>query len=98
MKASEWKTKSGQVLKIKDMTDSHLLNTIRFLERAGEKQMQQEIAAAWSCLSSLQGEMATFYCEQDIDRLEETTLEDWLNMTNPKYNRLVAEAEKRKLL
>ena len=88
MKNKVWTTKDGQKILIEEMTDQHLLNTIAFLERVH----QEEIAAAWSCLSTLRGEMAQFYCENDIDKLESE------ESNHPQYDDLVEEAMSRGLI
>lgn len=92
-----WKCKDGRKVRVCDMTDSHLLNTIAMLERNASALLAQEISAAYSCLSMLQGEMATYYCERDIDRLEETSPGEFLEATQPIYTHLCNEADRRKL-
>ncbi len=53
------------------MTDSHLLNTIALIERKTAAQQHENLMAAYRVYGTLSGEMATYYCEQDIDVMEE---------------------------
>ena len=75
------------------MTDSHLANTIALLERAAPQNRQRILATAYSASSMLQGEMASYYAEQDIDRLETMGDEEFLH---PLYDDLVREQDRRK--
>jgi len=92
-----WTCKDGRKVRICDMTDSHLLNTIAMLERMAGMQLGMEISAAYSVLAGLQGDMATFYCEQDIERMEETDPIEFLEQTTPIYEKLCIERDRRNL-
>lgn len=82
-----WTTRNGARLRICDMEDRHLVNTLRMLRRAhGEL-----VSSAWAAACSLQGEMASYYAEQDIDRLEQ------VESTHPLFGRLEMEALRRGL-
>ena len=39
------------------------------------KRLEENEAAAWSCLGMFQGEMATYYCERDIDVMGDKILD-----------------------
>lgn len=56
-----WITKAGVVIAIRDMTDSHLVNTIKFLLRAGEA-TRQSIIDNPPCLH---GEMAQYAADAE---------------------------------
>jgi len=58
--------KNGKKIKIKDMTDSHLLNTIAFLKRKCMQEVNQLIN-----LPLPQGEIACMDVEADMDNLME---------------------------
>jgi len=93
-----WTTKSGERIRICDMSDQHLNNTMALLERYASKMLSEERNAAYSVLASLQGEMAQYYCEQDIDRLEETEPSDWLYEHMPIYEKMCHEKWRRESL
>lgn len=59
-----WKTADGRELTLGQIGDRHLLNIIRMLER----QHAAFLSQSYMALGFLQGEMATYCAEQDIDR------------------------------
>ena len=87
--------KNGHKIRICDMTDSHLVNTIKLLERKADAAHQEALSAAYSCSSFLQGEMACYYAERDIDYMESEGPEGLLEDTI--YDNLVLDAERRGL-
>jgi hypothetical protein len=96
MSAVTWKTKDGQVLKIKDMTDSHLLNAINFLRRKAPEMKQFQITLLERMLSFMDGEMAIYDIENKIDRLEETGELELLEYNSP-YSTMLWHAKRRGL-
>lgn len=90
MNTKIWTTKDGREIPIKDMEDSHLLSTIKMLDRA-------HLARIWECCraqSFFQGDMAIFSMEQEESRM--ANLGPSYNW--PIYADLVEEAEDRGLM
>ena len=85
-----WKCKDGKEIAIKDMTDSHLQNTIALIERTAEKQ-EQELSVT-NC--PFQGEMATM----DFDRMQLDVLENGVCPSEicSQYDDLIEEQLNRK--
>jgi hypothetical protein len=87
MNTKKWTKKDGTKIRIKDMDNSHLVNTIKFLDR-----QQSEIQ---SCpYPSFQGEMAQMYAEAEYDALMRTETND----NFPIYIDLKNEAIRRGLI
>ena len=63
-----WKTKDGKEIEVKDMTDCHLLNTQRYMQRRVNSIQEESVACASMCF---QGEMAQYYQEQESYALVE---------------------------
>ncbi len=59
---THWKTKEGTLIPLKEMTDTHLANTKAMLERNIEKWSR-----GYDASFSFQGEMASYYAEQEAD-------------------------------
>lgn len=90
-----WKTREGAVMRISDMSDSHLLNTIKYLERNADA-MRVNLAYEMFSYSCSAPDGAAMCAESGSDELLEMSNEEFLN-DNPKYKGLVREAKKRKL-
>jgi predicted component of type VI protein secretion system len=92
-----WTCRDGRKVRVCDMSDRHLLNTIAMLERNAAQELSEGISAAYSVAASLQGEMASFYADQDINRMEQMSPGDLLRQTVPIYEKLLADKERRGL-
>ena len=89
MSSKIWTTAKGEKIHIKDMSNAHLVHTIRFLER---KKRDNELDA-FEAAASMNGEMASYYLEGEAHSLLDKSVGDvW-----PIYDDMVNEAESRGL-
>ena len=84
----QWTTRDGTRIRICDMTDAHLINTINMLKRAHVKETESAFAFAGMC----RGDMATYYA----DGVAESMLHE--ESVHPLYDDLLADAERRGLV
>lgn len=83
----KWTTRDGTRVRICDMTNEHLVNTIKLCRRAHER-AKEEIPYPTFC-----GEMAQFYAEREYDSF----LESGPEVAFPLYPDLLDEAYRRRL-
>jgi hypothetical protein len=74
-----WNTKDGRSIPVNCMTERHIINTYRFLERTLDT-IQENISAAYMYAPS--GDMAEYYWNQDVDFLHENSayVNQWLRI------------------
>jgi hypothetical protein len=87
--------KDGTKIRICDMSDRHLLNTIKMLERNHERHVQEHIREGYNCLAGMSGEIAVQSIEDDLDLLERGEVEPGEFV--PIYDDMVGEAARRGL-
>lgn len=88
-----WTTKNGRKIRICDMEDDHLDNTISMLERYGKAKENYLISSGYEALCCLQGECAIMSVEQDLMYLEEHGLDPC--EIHPLYENLLNEKRRR---
>ena len=89
-----WKCKDGRKIRICDMSDSHLLNTIKMLERNSQALHFYRISNLEAAQMFFHGEMALWEVENNLMQLYEegpNVYEDF-----PIYENLVEEFDRRK--
>jgi len=91
----QWTTKDKRTLRVCDMDDIHLMNTIKFLERTCKKRLVYDLALAEWALDFVTGDIATYTAERHADSLSDVTLNDYLPAI---YFDMVEEAEQRGLV
>ncbi len=89
----KWTTKDKSKIRICDMEDSHLLNTIKFLERFAETERKLNMDFYITCPQP-NGEMAQMAFDNELSLAIESIWEDF---TPPIYDNLIKEKERRKL-
>ncbi len=92
-----WQTKDGRRIRVKDMTDSHLVNTVNFCIKTGEFHRNKALVDAYGFESMCRGEMAQDAIAQEIRMLEESDIWDLLSIEVPTWDALVTEVYKRDL-
>lgn len=91
-----WTTREGVTIAIKEMTDSHLINTIKYIRRNTPKAMHLE-ALSMLAYASDAPEGAAYYAELGaMELLENDDIELYLE-NHGKYQRLLKEARRRKI-
>ena len=85
-----WKQRDGTKIRICDMSDSHLLNSIKMIERICQKVHNSEMMACASIVFN--GEMA----QEEQDKF--LTNSTWEDYAPDSYEYLITEAARRGLL
>lgn len=92
-----WQTKNGRIIKIVDMDDGHLINSIRLFKRVVRKMRFSRDLAGLSMLNIVRGEMAQYAIESDLELDARLSDDEWLKV-HTAYEELVGEAKRRGIL
>ena len=92
-----WMTKDGKKIKISDMSDGHLINSVRLLQRTVGKMRLGHQLSGFSMLNFVNGEMAEMAIENALQQEMEMDDEEWLEY-HTHYEELIEEAKKRDII
>ena len=87
MNTKKWKMRDGTKIRIKDMADTHIINTLAMLRRLHMKNLN----SLWGLASIIQGEIASDDLESCIMESEE----EGPSVSFPIYDDLEEEATRR---
>jgi len=67
-----WTTKEGETIKIKDMTDGHLMNTIRYIKRKAKEGLKVVYCYGYDSEHDYQtGDVDILYGKEAIEHIRE---------------------------
>ena len=90
-----WRTRDNGVILIKDMTTSHLENTIAMFVRGVDRLRETMLLSAYSFRGQCRGDMACDAMDSAIDEIENMEDEELLAQENPQFAALYKEWKKR---
>lgn len=76
MNTKKWTMRDGTKIRIKDMGDGHLVNTIRMLKRYGAL-VKRHTEMIYLCGPTPQGDMAEYAFNQEFDRVMDADPEEF---------------------
>ena len=92
-----WVTREGECVKVSEMSDSHLLNTIRYLRRKAESQLVRSAYRLGIYLEDDPPDGAYWAAQAAEDELLNMEPDDVLREDCPTFPAMLAEAKKRGL-
>jgi hypothetical protein len=90
----KWTQKDGTKIRIKDMTDRHLINAVKMVLRMAEAKQNADLCFYPSFNPDT---MASYYAEQSWDSLNEMDAMEYAETEYPIFNDLMDEIYKRDL-
>lgn len=93
---TKWMTAEYEVIRIRDMEDRHLRNTVCMLIRWADRELLSALSAAFSCSTMFGGGgIAEDQIDAAIDNLIDMRPADYAYKNYPPFPRMVEEAAKR---
>lgn len=90
-----WVTKDGRRMRVRQMDDRHLVNTVNYLLRMEFAAHLKGMQDLEDILATVRGEQALFDLEREADSLADRDPEDWLSCELITWDALVAEIDRR---
>jgi hypothetical protein len=85
---ARWKTANGEKVRICDMTDDHLFNTILFLEKRAKQMVRKFLT-----MNPPHGDVATVLFDSMVEELSEP--DAWMDEVPPIYWKMKEDAKRR---
>ncbi len=88
---------SGELIRIRDMSDRHLVNTLCLLGRYAETYWHEQLRVLQSIDNLVSGDIASFLIDQDLNKHLESDPIETMPDGGEKYFELLAEYKRRGL-